>query len=376
MDYGMVLDLIEQKARQYGTDTARCVEIRQGMNTFEVCVVVIGAFSAGKSAMLNTFLKRDILSEGQRPETALASELVYDTSDYVEAFSNGQVKTMTPAEARSLNVDQYDYLRWHLRNEALAGIPGYTLVDMPGFNSGIQAHNKALLRYVDRAAAYLLVIDVEDGGVKQSMGDFLREIRNYEHNLAIVVSKCNLKSAETAAEVAENIKRTAEMIFRESVPVIQMGRDDVDGTDKLTNLIEQFDRNELCRQRFLPMVQVEGESLIHLLELKKNGAKLDESGLQAEIAKREKAKKDLERALRGERAKLMDQYGYQDVASIMGQVETALSDETSSLAASLKSGGNAFSARVNSILRPVLVNAVKDFTDQSFEDLVGLVNMN
>lgn len=97
---------------------------------------------------------------------------MYGPSNYVEAYSDGQMERVTPQEACELDANRYSYLRWYLRSEALAGIRGYTLVDMPGFNSNIQAHNKAILRYIDKAAAYLLVIDAEDGGIKQSMGDF------------------------------------------------------------------------------------------------------------------------------------------------------------------------------------------------------------
>lgn len=63
MDFTSVLDLIEKKGAVYGASVARCDKIRKDMNNFEVNVVVVGAFSAGKSAMLNAFLGSDIFSD-------------------------------------------------------------------------------------------------------------------------------------------------------------------------------------------------------------------------------------------------------------------------------------------------------------------------
>ena len=47
---------------------------------FEIKLLVVGHFSAGKSALLNALLQRPaFLKEAQQPQTALATELVYDT---------------------------------------------------------------------------------------------------------------------------------------------------------------------------------------------------------------------------------------------------------------------------------------------------------
>lgn len=64
---------------------------------------------------------------------------------------------------------------------------------MPGFNSNIEQHNRAILQYVERGNAYLLVIDCEEGGMKASVLEFVEEIRKYDHNLIIVLSKVDKK---------------------------------------------------------------------------------------------------------------------------------------------------------------------------------------
>ncbi len=374
MDCNSVLDLIESKSKNYEISTEPCDAIRKRMNEFEICAVVIGSFSAGKSAMINSFLGEDYLREDQRPETAIPSEIVYDSENYVEAFSKSDTVRLTPDQAGDVNsASEYDYLRWHLRNEALAGIRGYTLVDMPGFNSNIEAHNRAILRYIDKASAYILVIDAEDGGIKQSMCDFLKEIRNYEHNTLIAVTKCDLKSSEQISEIVSNVSLSAEALFGETIPVVSTSKFDQDNAEKLSRLINGINRDYLYFERFAPMISEAGDNLISLLEYRMKNEKLDISELQNKIDGKNKSKKELEIKLKHKLNELQDQFGYQAAAEIMSDVQVALSNEVSSLAASLKSRDtSSFNNKLNSILRPLFVRSLKKFTDRNFDEFSNL----
>ena len=62
---------------------------------FEIKLLVVGHFSAGKSALLNALLQRPaFLKEAQQPQTALATELVYDTTEQAFAYRMGQLHIM------------------------------------------------------------------------------------------------------------------------------------------------------------------------------------------------------------------------------------------------------------------------------------------
>ena len=51
----------------------------------ELIAPVVGAFSSGKSTMINVLLSTDILPTAIRPETSLATELHFSKEQYVEA---------------------------------------------------------------------------------------------------------------------------------------------------------------------------------------------------------------------------------------------------------------------------------------------------
>lgn len=365
------IQTIDEKATKYAVAHMDTDKIRHKMQTFRINLVLIGAFSAGKSALLNAFLNQDLLTENQRPETAIASELIYDETEYIEAFQGDTAQRFEISEAGVIETGGFDYLRWHLNSDALAELKGYTIVDMPGFNSGIQAHNKALLRYADRANAYLLVIDVEDGGIKQSVKEFIGEVRNYQDNLAIVITKSDLKTAENGTSVKESVELLAQNMFGQNVPVILTSKYDPAVSAVLRTLFLNFDRDAIFRQEFLPPIAEMSEQLIGVLEVLKKNAHLNTTALEREIALREQARTKLTKKLQAERSKLSERFQNSVQPAILADAQNALHQQADALASSLESGGSNFSMLVNNILRPVLVSATKAYVESSFDDFIA-----
>ena len=52
-------------------------------NEFKINILFIGSFSAGKSALLNRLIGKNILEESQAPETAIATELYNSEEEYI-----------------------------------------------------------------------------------------------------------------------------------------------------------------------------------------------------------------------------------------------------------------------------------------------------
>lgn len=367
----LALNIIQNKSEKYAVQQEQIDRLRQDMQNFGLKIVLVGAFSAGKSALLNTFLDQNLLQENQRPETAVASELVYSPTEYLEAFRNGASQRWKLDEAPATGLEEYDFLRWHLNSPMLRDIPDDVLVDMPGFNSGIEAHNKAILQYVDQANAYVLAIDAEDGGIKQSVSEFLDEVRNYQDNLAIVITKSDLKPEEELAEIRDSVSRTAKRLFAGEVPVICTSRDDPDTPQKLKQLILQFDREKIFRQTFFPPVLKAGEKAIGVIRALKQNASLDTAAIEKEIARRERARSELSRKLNAERDRLSRKLQSQVLPAVLADAQDALMGQSDRLAESLESGGANFSSLVNSALRPVLVASTKDYIGQSFDAFIS-----
>lgn len=370
------IQVIQQKAEKYSISGQQTAQVLQDIRNFKIKVVLVGAFSAGKSALLNAFLGQDLLREDQRPETAVASELLYDREEYVEIVTNTGIQRCPLAETNLINTESAQYFKWHLNNPALQELPGYILVDMPGFNSGIQAHNKAILQYADQANAYLLVIDAEDGGIKRSVSAFIDEVRNYENNMAIVITKSELKTDEDLELIKESVSETSADLFGYEVSVITTSKFDESVGCKLGDLIRQFDPDSIFRQTFQPKALEMGQQVIGVLEVLKKNINSDTSDLEKEIRTRERSKDKLTRKLQNERLRLSDKLQNKVQPAILADAENALYQQADVLASSLESGGSNFSMLVNNILRPVLVSSTKSYVDKSFDEFVSEISFS
>lgn len=371
-----ILDDIQRMNKKYEFKTleGKIENIWKDIEKFSLKILFVGGFSAGKSALINTIIGDEILEEGQRPETAIAGEIIYDTDEYIEAVNSDVTSRYTLADANKIDVKQYDFLIWHLNCEELKRYGECTIVDMPGFNSGIEEHNKAILRYVGKENAYILVIDCEDGTIKSNMMDFIDEIKNYDNNMAIVITKTDLKTNEDVERIRENISIGARTIFEDNVPIIVTSKFDDDARDKIKNLITGFDRDRIFMQEFVPQAYEIGVRCVDSMEIYKKGLKLDLSQFDEEIDRHERTKRKLVEKLKTEKGKLENRFRNSVGPSIIGDMENALYSRIDDLVNGLKGGEKSFSMMVNNILRPVLLNSTQQYVEQSFDKFMeGIV---
>lgn len=370
--------LIEEISKKYNFDTeaGQIEKVTADMSGFRLKILFSGGFSTGKSAAINTLLDRPLLKEALTPETAIASELIYDEDEYVEVVSkNGKVK-MSIGEAESIDTALYEYLIWHINCENLKKINKYTIVDMPGFNSGIENHNKAILRYAGNGNAYILVIDCEGGEIQESLALFMEEIRNYNNNIAIAVSKTDKKSPELVDEVAANIADSAEDIFGEPVNVIKISKYDKETPAKLIETINGFDSEDIFKQTFKPQIFDIGSKCLFGLSGIKRGANLDESEIQKEIKHHLEVQIKLEQELQREKEKLATKMRKTVRPQILDDVREALTNRIDELTNAILQGGNAFSSRVNGILRSTLASSTKQYVEQSFYEFADGLDLS
>lgn len=342
--------------------------VQSDLHDFTLKILFVGQFSAGKSAILNAFMGRTILEEGMRPETAIAGELVYDANEYVEAVNENEKKKFDLCDVRNIENENYNYLIWHLNNENLKKISGCTLVDMPGFNSGIANHNKAILQYSGRGNAYIFVIDSEEGTIKQNMAEFVNEIKQYDDNIAIAISKSDLKLPEDVEKIENGVREEAEMTFGETVNVISTSKYDEEVQTKINSLINSFDKEKIYLQEFVPRLYDILLKISDSLEIYKRNISLDVKTLDKEIKQREKSKQTLVEQLDKKNGALENKFKNFVLPSIYADIQNALYSQVDNMANSASSGGQAFSMTVNNILRPVLLSSTQKYVEQSFSE--------
>lgn len=140
-------------------------------------------------------------------------ELRYSTEPRIEAvredgsvvrYDVGQIKQVT-AEAA-----QFSHARLYLENTRIRDLEPLVLVDMPGFDSPLDAHNKAIMAYVDRGCHYLVMASVQEGTVSKSLMRRIREITQLGRGLSVFLTKSDLKPGSDLESLVTHFRETLE----------------------------------------------------------------------------------------------------------------------------------------------------------------------
>ena len=209
------LTVIEEASNintRYGFDnlSKKLSDAQKTVGGFKINAPLIGLFSAGKSSILNKYLNID-LPVGIEAKTSVACEFVYDTDEYLEVVSDkNESNRKNIAELKDLTIENCSFVRMHLNNNKLANLKDITIVDMPGLDSGYEQHNKAIKNYINSASYFIIIMDIENGTIKKSLLDFLKELDLYSLNFGFILSKYEQKDE---ADIENIIKTTKENIL-------------------------------------------------------------------------------------------------------------------------------------------------------------------
>lgn len=224
--------------------------LQKDLNFSGLLVPVIGAFSSGKSTLLNSFLGEDVLAVGLTPETELATELRYDESPHLIAVHHdGSSERMSVDALKSIKsrAAEFTHLQLFLNNQNLKTIAPLVLVDMPGFGSSLSNHNKAIAYYLPRGVHFIVLTSIEDGNITQSIMRQLDDIQTYECDFSFLLGKTNLRAEDQVREVAALIGDQIRMNFGDNHAVISVGHG---GGKELSDVLTKLMPEQIVRGLF------------------------------------------------------------------------------------------------------------------------------
>lgn len=225
-------------------------KILAAISVAQLTVPVVGAFSSGKSTLINSFLGTDILNVGVTPETSLATELHFGIENRVEAIRKTNESTwLSPnqPEIRALGSKDYQYLRYYLNNQHLQKIAPLVLVDMPGFDSPLDSHNQAIINYLDRAAHFIVLMSVEDGTLPMSILSQLLDLQHLGHDFDFIISKTDLRNATDVLAVTKEIQEKIQENLGCQPKIYHCG---MGGDFQLADILGKIDPNQIFKKIF------------------------------------------------------------------------------------------------------------------------------
>ena len=220
------------------------LEMQNTVKNFKINAPLIGLFSAGKSSILNKYLNID-LPVGIEAKTSVACEFVYDTDEYLEVVSDkNESSRKSIAELKDLTIENCSFVRMHLNSDKLMNLKDITIVDMPGLDSGYEQHNKAIKNYISSASYFIIIMDIENGTIKKSLLDFLKELDLYKLKFGFILSKYEQKEE---SDIEDIIKNTEETILNHIGEKVFVGKVSPHNSD-----IEDFENilTETSKERY------------------------------------------------------------------------------------------------------------------------------
>ena len=348
--------------------------LKQDIAKAELIVPVVGAFSTGKSTLINSFLGSGLLPVDITPETALATELHYSESESIEAVkADDESDSYAIAEIGAINekAQRYRYVKVFLNSAQLQGILPLVLVDMPGFDSPLDLHQRAILTYLARGSHYAVLISVEEGTVTRSVHRQLSEFHELDKTFSIFLSKANLRSDSEVGDIARNIKERLEEDFDFADSVVPVGKD---GREDLEKMLKAIDPEELFGKLWRPNLEAHFFLLDGSLNTWISSLKKDSTENQEVIDELALDLRDLQRKKEKIVEDIREKYSTARIRRIVDRVGGDLSNSVEELTSlAVNSGEGAFQRHLSEILRSSLINHVnmemRQLNKQIVEDL-------
>lgn len=354
------------------------------MDHFQVVAPLIGEFSTGKSSLVNALLGRSVLSVNITPETAVPTEICYSSDEHAVVFgSNGGTETISVDEfqKREFSVDKVKKVQLYLNNAFLREISSVKLVDMPGFNSGIELHSRAIDEYLPDAEAYILLFSARSSTISSDMAGFLKELHLHGMPVFLLISKSRAVTEDELRICVERIRAdAAKYLGLADVPV---GVTNAKGHEQIIEPLQddlrriEADSQNIFRNDAKSRLQQHGSDLALYLETAIKRADLTPDELSGKI---EEAKRKIE-SLKG---KLLDAGTSfssevdESVAVVRSRLQAALGNAAPSLADMLANHID-IRDRVSMLVRETVMSSIKnDFAPRVKkyrERIAGLINV-
>lgn len=290
----------------------------------EMIVPVIGGFSAGKSTLINSFIGENKLPTAITPETSLPTELRYSPTSYIEAIkldgSTQRIKADQMQQVEEL-AESLQCARLYLNNQALKNIAPMVLVDMPGFDSPVEAHHEAITRYIAKSCHFIVLTSCEDGNIARSILKQLHQFTDLDLGFDFFLTKKDLKPTPEIDEISAYIKEqiSDELDLDQNVQAV----DNTSGR-ALAQVLEAVDVNELFKKICKLHIKSVGYDALNAINTKKTTFERDQEFGETAIKELTEKIEDLDSKSGDLKKDLSSRYS---IPAICGSISNACQNE-------------------------------------------------
>ncbi len=208
------MDLLARMEALLGGENApelrhEIAHLREDIRSFKIRVPLLGKFSTGKSTLLNeTLFGREMLKTETTPETALAMELHHSETPRLlgvtlhDPEGRKQEYPLEELPRMGSRAKELLYMELHFPMDPLQSRRDVVMVDMPGIDSGNEAHQKALELYA-KMADFFVLFTTPDSKIDRSLKQIYHELGERRKPCAIIMNKCGKMPFSEVQEIME-----------------------------------------------------------------------------------------------------------------------------------------------------------------------------
>ncbi|MCI6498438.1 dynamin family protein [Lachnospiraceae bacterium HCP1S3_C3] len=339
--------------KKYDISTEETQEILDSIDTYRVNTPVVGNFSTGKSSMINAIIGKPLLSVDITPETAVPTEVYYGENHVYQYDKKGIIeRRIDELPLRGLTVQTTKLVKIEYDNEFLKKIHSVNIVDLPGFDTSIELHNRAIDQYLPNSLAYLLVVSSDDPVLKESIVEFLKELKVYNMPVYVVITKSRRLDDDELDECKKLLQKTVgQIVGQDNVTVASVdsyGRVNVDELKDI--LIEiQGKTGEIFINKYSEQLRNASRyAEVYLME-RIDKASLSSSRLEQEKEKIQKKIQEISVEIEREKNNF-ERQARVCINSIRDHVKTDLEASLPTISAMMENG-NDITDKINSVVR-------------------------
>ena len=348
------LDQLISIEKQCEISSEATEQYKKAVEGMPLLIPVVGEFSAGKSSLLNKFIGKSILSVGMTPETAIPTELHFSETEYVEGvLPDGCIEKISNL---SDIASKYVCVKHYVNSEFLRQIQPIVLVDMPGFDSPLDSHNKAIFNYLDKGCQYIVLTPVDAGTVSKSMKNQIQNIYDFGKDCTFFLSKTDIRSDDEIDQVTEELSSELENIIGYRPSIGKINQNDI---SLFNTFIESINPDDLFKKQFLEIIKDDCYNVKTSVNTKLATLKNDKT---KNIKTIEELKVNYEK-IKNKKEKMIENAknnSYADESeSIANAVGVALNSEIDSLVnIALSSGQDALQEEIGRIIQNTVVSRI------------------
>ncbi|BCG47965.1 hypothetical protein GEOBRER4_n2823 [Citrifermentans bremense] len=208
MDLDKVMELVPEKLRE--SADALCARTLHSGEALKVCLV--GAFSSGKSSLINTLIGENILPTALEETTALPTFIEYGEELAMQLVNQSMETTpLTVVEFQQYTIAAPEGAAFTLLKLPQPWLQGLLLIDLPGLGGSSEEARSYTLAQI-RLADVLVYMIPARGPASEDL-ETLAEIGSYGKRIKIVVSHWDeVEAAAAAGQQVPDLSRWAEHI--------------------------------------------------------------------------------------------------------------------------------------------------------------------